>query len=316
MAAVIGAGIGLASYTIGLAVTGNLHQWNIGGTLKATFWGAVSGAVSFGLGELFSAAKVVKALGEAKFLVQAAAHGVSQGVLSVMQGGDFLSGAAGGFFGSLGSSAFGAIAGNFANSAVGTIAFGALSGGIGAELSGGNFWQGAVTGGIVAGLNHTLHRAGNGEDPNNKYLKMRKRYRQKLGGRVKINANSIDWSNADLTEPGNRKGTYRIRLSGRHFANLDDALIHGTVSIEAVPQKKGYYRVVMDDKLGCRCGVFDFEQHTWESPLSGRNISTFIGGVLTGGEFHILPESQGISISIIDKGKPFMIEYNGIFKLR
>lgn len=47
---------------------------------------------------------------------------------------------------------------------MGTITFGALSGGIGAELSGGNFWQGAVTGGIVAGLNHVMHKMG-GEDP-------------------------------------------------------------------------------------------------------------------------------------------------------
>lgn len=31
-------------------------------------------------------------------------------------------------------------------------------GGIGAELSGGNFWEGAVIGGIVAGLNHGLHK--------------------------------------------------------------------------------------------------------------------------------------------------------------
>ena len=53
---------------------------------------------SAGLGELFQVAKVVTALGEAKFLVQAAAHGISQGVLSVFQGGDFWSGAAGGFF--------------------------------------------------------------------------------------------------------------------------------------------------------------------------------------------------------------------------
>lgn len=93
-----------------------------------------------------------------------------------MQGGDFLSGAAGGFFGSLGADAWGgALKGmgyeKFANSAVGTVAFGALSGGIGAELSGGNFWQGAVTGGIVAGLNHAMHRGENinhqknGEDP-------------------------------------------------------------------------------------------------------------------------------------------------------
>ena len=47
---------------------------------------------------------------------------------------------------------------------LGTVSFRALSGGIGAEFSGGNFWQGAVTGGIVAGLNHEMHKMG-GEDP-------------------------------------------------------------------------------------------------------------------------------------------------------
>jgi hypothetical protein len=80
-------------------------------------------------------------------------------------GAGFLSGAAGGFFGSLGATAWGGaggkwqgIAGKYAGSDVGTIAFGALSGGVGAELSGGNFWQGAITGGIVAGLNDVMHK--------------------------------------------------------------------------------------------------------------------------------------------------------------
>lgn len=40
-----------------------------------------------------------------------------------------------------------------------------MSGGIGAELSGGNFWQGAVTGGIVAGLNHVAHMEKVVQDP-------------------------------------------------------------------------------------------------------------------------------------------------------
>ncbi|SHJ26375.1 hypothetical protein SAMN05443429_1215, partial [Cruoricaptor ignavus] len=75
----------------------------------------------------------------------------------MMQGGNFVSGAFSGMFGSLGASGFGAVAGDFANKAIGQIAFGALSGGIGAELTGGNFWQGAVIGGIVAGLNHAMH---------------------------------------------------------------------------------------------------------------------------------------------------------------
>ncbi len=79
-------------------------------------------------------------------------------------GAGFLSGASGGFFGSLGATAWGGaggkwkgIGGDFGSSSVGTIAFGALSGGVGAELSGGNFWQGAIAGGIVAGLNDVMH---------------------------------------------------------------------------------------------------------------------------------------------------------------
>ena len=75
-----------------------------------------------------------------------------------MQGENFGSASLSGFLGSLGASGFGAIAGSWSGTTGGQIFFGALSGGIGAELSGGNFWQGAVTGGIVAGLNHSLHR--------------------------------------------------------------------------------------------------------------------------------------------------------------
>ncbi|TQM39469.1 hypothetical protein BC670_0267 [Flavobacterium branchiophilum] len=46
---------------------------------------------------------------------------------------------------------------------IGTIAFGTLSGGAGAALTGGNFWQGAVTGLVVSGLNHTFHGTKNKE---------------------------------------------------------------------------------------------------------------------------------------------------------
>lgn len=89
-----------------------------------------------------------------------------------MQGGDFLSGAAGGFFGSLGASGFGAVAGEWGSSFGGNVFFGVLSGGIGAELTGGNFWVGAVTGGIVAGLNHAMHmeKTANGYDKNGKKI--------------------------------------------------------------------------------------------------------------------------------------------------
>lgn len=44
---------------------------------------------------------------------------------------------------------------------VSTMFFGTVSGGLSAELSGGNFWQGAATGVVVSGLNHVMHRIGN-----------------------------------------------------------------------------------------------------------------------------------------------------------
>ena len=160
-AVIIGAAVGLASYSIGVAISG--QKWTIGGALKSMFFGAVSGAVTFGIGDLFQVGSVVKAVGNAKFLVQGMAHGIAQGVLSVVQGGDFWSGAAAGFLGHMGGELWGATMkgvglDKFAQSTMGMVTFGAISGGIGAELSGGNFWQGAVTGGIVAGLNSAMHK--------------------------------------------------------------------------------------------------------------------------------------------------------------
>jgi len=167
-AIIIGAAVGLAAYTVSLAVTGNFDQWNLLGAFKATFTGAVSGAVTFGIGNLFSAAGQTGGLtlasslkesigGIGSAMVQAGTHAIAQGVLGMVQGDKFLSAAAGGFFGSLGAGAFGEVAGKFAKRTLGTILFGAISGGIGSELTGGNFWQGALIGGVVAGLNHTLH---------------------------------------------------------------------------------------------------------------------------------------------------------------
>ena len=43
------------------------------------------------------------------------------------------------------------LGGSFANSGLGMIAFGTVSGGTGAALTGGNFWQEAVTGLVVSG---------------------------------------------------------------------------------------------------------------------------------------------------------------------
>ena len=82
-------------------------------------------------------------------------------------------------------------------STVGTMFFGTISGGAGAAISGGNFWQGAVTGMIVSGLNHTLHDAFDGDPQKVKHdpvdaSKLDPKYKtdgkdwQKIGGRWTI----------------------------------------------------------------------------------------------------------------------------------
>jgi hypothetical protein len=67
---------------------------------------------------------------------------------------NFISSSLSGFAGSLGASGWSSVIGSRGAS---MISFGAIAGGVGAELSGGNFWQGALIGGVVAGLNHALH---------------------------------------------------------------------------------------------------------------------------------------------------------------
>ena len=156
-AAIIGAAIGAATYAIGAAFSGN---WSWGGFLKSVGFGFISGAVAFGIGQIFSPAlEVVKTFGEKLLLgyAQGLMHGFAQGFLSLVQGGDFLQGFASAALGSWAASSWGAAVPKFSGQAGGKILFGAVAGGIGAELVGGNFWQGAVTGGIVAGLNHVFH---------------------------------------------------------------------------------------------------------------------------------------------------------------
>jgi hypothetical protein len=165
VAVAIGAGVAALTYTL-TAVFADV-PFTVGGLVKATFIGAASAAVTFGIGtaagNLFGAATTFS-----KAAFQALAHGTFQGTMSGLQGGNFWTGFAAGALSSIASSAFswdgnGAAKGlgwgsSVRDSGAGMIAFGTVSGGAGAALTGGNFWQGAVTGLVVSGLNHGLHK--------------------------------------------------------------------------------------------------------------------------------------------------------------
>ncbi|MBZ4042639.1 RHS repeat-associated core domain-containing protein [Flavobacterium hibisci] len=180
-AVLIGATMAALTYTV-TALLADV-PFSVGGLAKATFIGAASAAVTYGIG---SAASTITNF-YVRAAVSAVAHGTFQGGMSAMQGGKFWSGFASGALSSIAASAWSGgsttetnfetnsslTEGHFvtttyahqgisgaigANNVAGMIAFGTVSGGAGAALTGGNFWQGAVTGLVVSGLNHALHQ--------------------------------------------------------------------------------------------------------------------------------------------------------------
>ena len=177
-AVAIGILVSAATYTITCLTSGQNFSW--GGLATATFIGAASAAVTFGIG---TAAGNLFTNFFSKAAFQAIAHGTFQGAMTGIQGGNFWNGFAAGALSSIASSAFSGgqsmtqtgsdgvgIPGTGFNSIgdnlgdAGMIAFGTVAGGAGAALTGGNFWQGAVTGLVVSGLNHAMHKMSQRQD--------------------------------------------------------------------------------------------------------------------------------------------------------
>ncbi len=161
-ALIIGAMIGAASYTLAILVnTGSLRQWNVFDFGKSIIIGGISGAATAGIGNMFESAHGAfqSLTGAAKYLTQGGMHGLSQGFFAIVDGNGsgFFQGFISGALGSLAASGWASAIGKVGAANGGMIAFGALSGGIGAELSGGNFFKGFLQGGIVSGLNHSVH---------------------------------------------------------------------------------------------------------------------------------------------------------------
>ncbi len=177
-AIIIGAAIALAAYLVTNAVNGTNISFQ--GMVTSAVIGAVSGAVTFGIGTYCTS------IGDfaEKAMTEAVLNGAFQGTLTAVQGGNFWNGFSAGCIASVAASAWGGgqnrvisdcggeTVSNFRGlggmmgiyGTAGMITFGTISGGAGAALTGGNFWQGAVTGLIVSGLNHAMHDGNSYED--------------------------------------------------------------------------------------------------------------------------------------------------------
>ena len=181
---------------------------------------AISAGVSNGIGDIFKAgSEVAKALGKTGTIIaRAGAHALSQGALSYMQGGNFLSGALAGAFASVSNDLLGnAIKNSGEYSVVRSKGFalitGAVSGGVGSVLGGGNFWMGAGQGLIVTAFNFLAHKE-DGPGPKKK-------------ANYKIPRQTVNFESSAITVPiGATAGEFEPIL------DIDYYTIKGTIKLE------------------------------------------------------------------------------------
>jgi RHS repeat-associated protein len=155
----------LASFAV--AVAGGFTSAAIAtGSLKAGLWGAVSAAAFWGVGTYFSAkvtvkigpSEVVHRVASGTTLAKVAAHAITGGTLTQLQGGKFGHGfVAAGFTEAL-SPAVGQIEGDGFGAVLSRTAVSAAIGGTVSKLSGGSFANGAQTGAFQQLFNETVHQ--------------------------------------------------------------------------------------------------------------------------------------------------------------
>ncbi|WP_185113851.1 RHS repeat-associated core domain-containing protein [Chryseobacterium indologenes] len=176
VAVVIGVAVALTTKVIINMINGIPIWYGLG---KSAFMGAVSGAISFGIGSAATSA-FGEAVSIGKALFEAGMHAYTGGVMSALDGGSFGAGALSGAISSMMASSIQGLGTDFgASKAAGKMMYnnfgkdlmkttmivtGGLSGGISAAIAGGNFWDGFKQGIISAGLNHVAHVVDNWMD--------------------------------------------------------------------------------------------------------------------------------------------------------
>lgn len=160
-AAIIGAVIAGVSY-VGISLyNGTAITW--GGLTKSILVGAISGMATAGIGNVIgSASTAISATTQTLtqiqiklilMLPQAMLHGMAQGIIQGVSGGNLSQSFVTAALSSIASGGF-AMTGSFGSSIVGQSLFGSVAGGITSRLQGGNFWEGAAIGLTVSLLNH------------------------------------------------------------------------------------------------------------------------------------------------------------------
>lgn len=168
-AIIIGAAVGIFAKGIANMISGIPFWYGIG---KAGFMGAISGAISLGIGSMATSA-FGQLLTFGKALFEAGMHSFSSGIMASLDGGNGGAAMLSGLVSSLISSGINALGTNFSGSKIAgkpvangfgqnymkatMLVTGGFSGGLSSTIAGGKFIDGFRQGLITSGLNHVAH---------------------------------------------------------------------------------------------------------------------------------------------------------------
>jgi hypothetical protein len=145
----------------------------------------------------------------------------------------------------------------------------------------------------------------------NRFTMTQAKTHYQFGGGIPIHLHlsSIDLSKVTLAD-FNERGLAIIKLDSKHFSNMDDAVVHGTITLQLLNENKA--KIALNsgrDNLelkGLPAGMFNFEMQSWREPLNWiRNSATLMGELIYG------TRALGGNIIIYTGGIPFPIYYHG-----
>ncbi|AZB18817.1 type IV secretion protein Rhs [Chryseobacterium indologenes] len=197
---------------------------NLDNMFQSVAMSLISMGVSTGIGDIFKAGgQIANALDTTGTIIaKAGAHAIAQGALSYVQGGNFWSGALAGAFASASNDLLGLAIKNVGENSIlrskGFALFnGAVSGGVGSVLGGGNFWIGAGQGLIVTAFNYLAHKETtiieDNDSPYNGYDKNGK----------KINNNGGDTTDYMYDDNGNVISSTSVKITRTQGGELSSS---------------------------------------------------------------------------------------------
>lgn len=123
-----------------------------------------------------------------------------------------------------------------------------------------------------------------------------------------VDLDRLDLSKVTLSDFNNH-GLATIRLDSKHYSNGNDALVHGSITLQRIGNTNKA-QVAFNSEVNGRGGMYDFEMHRWNSPrnIFVRNPATIVGKVVNGTRtiptpYGFVPEYTG--------GTAYPIYYNG-----